>query len=382
MKQIITSFAILIVSLFFIHTQSLAQGCVAIRGGMGCSGTAVGGNSLISLHKGQWQAGVGYRYFESFRHFRGSHEEAERVENNTQVINRSHTADLSLSVGLNNRFSLGLNLPVNFYDRSSLYEHYGNSFESNPQQLRFNTGATGIGDLRLSGTYWLFDPATSLRGNLSLGLGVKAPTGNANVIGEFHKLDANGQDYLQQRPVDQSIQLGDGGWGVNLEAQAFHSIATRMAAYFNAFYLSNPRNVNETLTRGTLENVDPLIAYHSVADQYAVRLGLSYVLLPHSNLVLSLGGRIEGVPARDLLGKDEGFRRPGYAISAEPGIFLTRGNATFALNVPVALYRNRVKSVYDLANDRHGDAAFADYLVSANVAYRFGGKHTPVELGK
>lgn len=381
MNARITFVFILFFSTFFLVKNGQSQGCVAIRGGMGCTGMAVGGNNLISLGKGQWQASLGYRYFKSFRHFRGSHEETERVANNTEVVNYAHTADFGLSYGLSNRFSINVNLPVNFYDRSSLYEHYGNSIEANPQQQRFHTDASGIGDLRVSGTYWLFDPEKFMSSNLSIGLGVKAPTGKSNVQGNFHKLDENGQDYTIQRAVDQSIQLGDGGWGFNMELQGFHSIAHKVSAYFSGFYLFNPRNTNNTLTRGTLTNVDPLIAYHSVADQYSARLGLSYVVLPQSNVVFNLGGRIEGVPARDLIGKEEGFRRPGYVISAEPGIFYSYKNATLSLSVPVALYRNRVKSVYDIRNDRHGDAAFADYLVSVSAAYRFGGKHAAMQHG-
>lgn len=376
MKAQFTLILALLFALLFSNEQIFAQGCVAIRGGMGCSGMAVGGQNLVSLNKGQWQASLGYRYFKSFRHFRGSHEEAERVENGTEVINKSHTVDLGISYGVSNRLSVAVNLPLNFYYRSSLYEHYGNSVEANPEQKRFHTGANGIGDLRVSGTYWLFDPMKSMRGNLALGLGIKAPTGNANVKDDFHKLGSAGQDSIVNRPVDQSIQLGDKGLGFTVEMQGFQAVTSWASVYFNGFYLFNPRETNKTLTRGTLTGVDPIIAYHSVADQFSARLGFNLTPLSGSNVALSMGGRIEGVPAKDLIGGDNGFRRPGYVISAEPGLFYSEGDLTLAVNVPVALYRNRVKSVYDLSDptgERHGDAAFADYLISATVAYRFGG---------
>jgi hypothetical protein len=138
----------------------------------------------------------------------------------------------------------------------------------------------------------------------------------------------------------------------------------------------NPRNVNTTLNKGTLVGIDPLIAYQSVADQFAVRFGLNYALPVHG-LSFSLGGRAEGVPAHDAIGKSEGFRRPGYIISVEPGLLYVRGNTNFAVNVPYALYRNRVKSVYDLADPlgkRQGDAAFADYLINFSVSHRFSKK--------
>jgi hypothetical protein len=352
-----------------------AQGCVAIRP-MNCTGSNLYSNFGL-FNKGDWRASVTYRYFKSYKHYKGDSEQHERVENGTEVINLAHSVDLGLGYSFSNRFSASVNLPVIYYDRSSLYEHYGNSTTANPDQLRFHTGARGIGDLRLSANYWLLDVEKHAHGNVSLGLGVKIPTGDYGVNDEFHKLNSEKLDSIVVRPVDQSIQLGDGGWGFTLEAQAYQSVFKNASLYFNGFYLFNPKGVNSTLTRGTLTGVDPLIAYHSVADQYAVRLGLNYALLAQKNLGLSLGARAEGIPAKDALGDSEGFRRPGYVVSIEPGATYSTGKFNFTLNVPVAAYRNRVKSVYDLADpagQRHGDAAFADYSVSAGIVWRFAGK--------
>ena len=36
------------------------------------------------------------------------------------------------------------------------------------------------------------------------------------------------------------------------------------------------------------------------------------------NVSVALGGRLEGIPVHDLVGGSEGFRRPGYIVSAEP----------------------------------------------------------------
>ena len=355
-----------------------AQGCVAIRQMGGCGSTPT--TSLSQ--KGQWQAAINYRYFRSFRHFRGDHEEKARVENGTEVINIAHAFDVNLAYSLNDRLSFSASLPVLFNDRTSLYEHYGNSLSANPEQKRFGTSSSGIGDLRLAASYWLFDPQQYSRHNIALGLGIKLPTGNANVQDNFHRRRAtDGADSVFLRTVDQSIQLGDGGVGFTLEAQAYSSLTNTTSLYFHGFYLSNPRNVNNSLTRGTLQGVDPLIAYLSVADQYMARIGINQVLWPARHLSFSLGGRIEGIPSQDLIGKSEGFRRPGYVVSAEPGLFFQKGNANVFVTVPVALYRNRVKSTYDLADptgQRHGDAAFADYAINLGFAWRFGGKHSPI----
>ncbi len=357
--------------------NAMAQGCVAIRPMSGCTGVAA---NSVALGKGQWQAGVNYRYFRSFRHFRGDSEQKERLEENTEVINLAHSIDLGLGYGINNRLSVAVNLPLIHYDRSSLYEHYGNSPAANPEHKRFHTGAKGIGDLRLSGTYWLLDPAQSPRRNLAVGLGLQLPTGNENVQDEFHRRkSSDGSDSVIVKAVDQSIQLGNGGIGISMELQAYTTVFERGALYFNGFYMSSPQETNKTVNRALNANsttFDSITAFHSIADQYVVRLGLNYTVLPAQGVSLNLGLRAEGIPAKDLIGGDKGFRRPGYIVAAEPGISCQRGNFNFSLNIPYALYRNRVKSVGDLSDptgQRHGDAAFADYSINAGLVYRFGG---------
>ena len=72
------------------------QGCVAIRGFSGGGTNNLGGN--INIPQGSFQLQTGYRYFKSFRHFRGTHEEENRIEEGTEVINHSNFLDVSLSV--------------------------------------------------------------------------------------------------------------------------------------------------------------------------------------------------------------------------------------------------------------------------------------------
>ncbi|MBN8679013.1 MAG: hypothetical protein J0M29_12365 [Chitinophagales bacterium] len=390
MKKIFTLFAFAS-ALMLMTLETQAQGCVAIRPMGGCSGTS--SNSIL-LGKGQFQASAGYRYFQSFRHFKSDTEQKERLENHTEVINDAHSLDLGLSYGISNRLSVSANLPLIYYDRSSLYEHYGNSKTANPEQKRFHTGAQGIGDMRLSATYWLLDPVKNHNKNLAVGLGVKLPTGNENVQDEFHRRkSSDGTDSVIVKAVDQSIQLGDGGVGISLELQGFTQIFDRGVFYFNGFYMSNPRETNNTVNRVLNANstsVDSITAFHSVADQFVARFGVNYGLLPKQGIAVGLGMRAEGIPSKDLIGGSKGFRRPGFIISVEPGVAVQRGNFIFTANVPYALYRKRTRSVADIAggNDangipRNGDAAFADYSVNVGVAYRFGGqKMSHDDMGK
>ena len=128
----------------FFSSPLFAQGCVAIRGGSPCSGTF--GTSL-NLTRGEFNLQAGYRHFRSFRHFRGSEEETNRVREGTEVINRSSFLDLSLSYGITDRWYANALLPVVFHHRSSMYEHGGNP----PTGLgdRHSTASRGLADLRL-----------------------------------------------------------------------------------------------------------------------------------------------------------------------------------------------------------------------------------------
>ena len=373
MKSFRMSIGLLILCLIY-HNQTFAQGCIAIRH-MSCAAPAGASSAdYFKQRTGHWQINAGYRYFRSFRHFRGDHEEHERIEQHTEVVNVSHALDLGITYMPTPRWSISAYLPVQYNDRSSLYEHYGNAIAQNPNQQRFHTGSQGIGDMRISGSYWLASPFKLPKVNLAVGLGVKLPTGNYRVTDNFHKLDKEKKDYVINKPVDQSIQLGDGGVGVSLEAQGYAQLTKSLTAYVNGFYLFNPRETNGVVRNPEATTVDLLAGEFSVADQFAARVGLSQSLQFIPGLAVMLGGRVEGVPAIDAFGGSKGFRRPGYIVSVEPGLTYMRGKFSAAATVPVALYRNRIKSYADRQDptgQRHGDAAFADYLVSINVSRWF-----------
>jgi hypothetical protein len=239
------------------------------------------------------------------------------------------------------------------------------------------SSSQGLGDARLVVGYWLLPETGHPNGNLSVALGVKLPTGNYKAEDVFYNV---GPDRSPQvRPVDQSIQPGDGGVGLTMEVQHFQKVVNSFYTYANFFYLINPRETNGTRT--FRETLSPLLkneAIMSVPDQYALRAGLTYAT-SLTGLAVGVGGRLEGVPVQDLVGGSGGFRRPGYAFSIEPGLNYMRRNLTFTLNVPVAIIRNRQQSLTDkqieqqTKQPRHGDAAFADYVISAGLVIRFGG---------
>ncbi|MGH9722982.1 MAG: hypothetical protein ACRD8O_22450, partial [Bryobacteraceae bacterium] len=80
---------------------------------------------------------------------------------------------------------------------------------------------------------------------------------------------------------------------------------------------------------------------------------------------------IEGVPARDKIGREDGFRRPGYAVSVEPGVQYALGRNLWSFSYAIAVRRDRTRSVPDVRNGSHGDAAFADSVLMIGYARSF-----------
>ena len=354
MRRLYLIFAIVIIT---TYQQTNAQGCVAIKGTAGICGRP-------SDAKG-WELNLNNRYFKSYKHFVGEEEQKHRIEEASNVINYAYELDITATRTINSRWSLAMTVPIMSFGRTSLYEHDG--------RTRHKTRSFGIGDARVSGYRWMFDPKTAHKGNVQLGLGIKLPTGSYNYTDYFFKK----ADSSVLGPVDQSIQPGDGGTGITFELNSFYNFSHIVGVYGSFFYLVNPREVNGTSTaRGGTPNATAK-KYNtdvmSVPDLFMARGGIS---LMAKQFNFSGGIRIEGLPSSDLIGGDRGFRRPGYIISAEPSVTYVAKKVSFNVSVPVALERNRTQSDSDKRRTKdsgthvQGDAAFADFLVSAGMTIR------------
>ena len=88
------------------------------------------------------------------------------------------------------------------------------------------------------------------------------------------------------------------------------------------------------------------------------------------------GIRLEAIPGSDLIGGDKGFRRPGSVTSIEPVVAYQAKKLNLYLSVPVAVKRNRPQSYSDKLRSAdtgtkvNGDAAFADYAITAGLSFR------------
>lgn len=341
-----------------------AQGCVAIRS---TGGFCTAGEEGHMDTAAQWQFTVNNRYYKSFKHYIGTVYQKQRQELGNEVINNAYTMDMQIFRLLNPRWSLMLDLPISANARSQTYTE-------NDAYHRFSTHAFGAGDIRIAVYRWLLDPVKMPKGNLQVGLGLKFATGNDDVQDYFKTSDST----KTYGPVDQSIQLGDGGTGITLELNGYYNFSHTVGLYGNFFYLSNPMDQNGVsnahggpVSAASIANGSNIM---SVPDQYLVRLGAS---LQFDRLNVSAGVRDDCLPVHDLIGASDGFRRPGFIISAEPGVTYVFNKVSLYSYVPIAIVRDRTQSVPDKITTAltgvytHGDAAFANCVVNIGANIRF-----------
>jgi hypothetical protein len=338
-------------------SRANGQGCIAARSSQGILGELCGQGTLShddKDHNPLWlrrlTVNVGFREFNSFRHFVGTVEQTQRGVLHNQVLNHQLLFDLGLNYQLSRRWSVIADVPVLQSSRNQIY----------PPMGVFRVG--GIGDMQVGVESWIFKPPTESNGNIAVAASLKVPTGICDATGT-----ALYKGQLVKAVADQSLQPGDCRWGFALSTQAYRQIWFHTMLYFQGSWLFNPADTNGVATFRSR----PGETVMSVTDQYLFRGGFSHGVPKIKHLSLSLGGRMEGIPVRDAFGSSNGFRRPGYIISIDPGIMYSFRHETLSVNGPWALERNRRRSVPDIANGTHGDAAFADYTVIAVLSHRF-----------
>jgi hypothetical protein len=322
---------------------------------------------------GTWTAAVSHRWQYSDRHFVGSEEQVEREKEGSQVINDVHLVDVSVSYAISKRVTATLAVPFQFATRSQAIRdnRIQNEFGNGTVIDRYQTQADGLSDVRLLGTIWLLDPDEFKKGNISLGLGVLFPTGESDKKDVFKVFatDAAGnyQPRAETRNVDNSIQPGGGVWGIIFDIYGFAELFENFNVFASGTYVSTPET-DAGVISGNLNDPNPTI--WSAADSYLFRAGFGYTLHPGSvvdGLTFTLGWRMEGTPSEDIIGSSEGRRRPGFAISIEPGIVVTKNEWFASFSAPVALYRNRERNF----EGDEGDAAFADFITLFTLGRRF-----------
>ena len=329
-------FYIFSITLLLINNFVFAQGCIIIRNVSGLGQYNLTSNSYSTS---SWQLSITNRYFEAYRDYKGTTD--LRTPPPNQNIITSYSMNIAVTRLLPNGWSLDLGFPISANSRNTNLEHGG------PNTTRHTTSAFGIGDLQLTALKWLFKPSDKQRGNIQVGLGIKFPTGDYNKQGYFYRNDTTRILSL----LNPSIQLGDGGTGIITELNTFYFLNQRktISLYGNFFYLINPTDINGTqFTQG--KPLTPLNtqlgAYDvSVPDIFSLRAGITFNV---KNWAFSAGLRDEGAPVRDLFGESNGIRRPGYTLSAEPGIIYKFINATIFCYVPFVVSHEVKQNVQDI----------------------------------
>jgi hypothetical protein len=300
-----------------------------------------------SSSSGRWQVSFGYRWQDSFRHFVGDVEQPQRVAQDTQMENKVHLFDVALSYRLSRRWTVSFSAPVMDADRIN-------------HRTKGVTEVTGKGDMSVGAKFWLFRPPTESRQNIQIGFSVKLPTGKPDATS---MITGTATPSNNVTTVDQSIQLGDSGTGIAIDYLAYKALPRRFTLFSTGVYLFNPKNTYTATTPGA--------RVLSVSDQYLIRGGIGYAVPKLRGVALSIAGRDEGLPARDLIGREDGFRRPGYAVSIEPGAQFSRGRNLWSFSYAIAVHRDRTRSVSDVRSGGHGDAAFADGVLLIGYSRTF-----------
>ena len=330
-----------------------AQGCILARSSSVAGGPESQGGYLSP---GEFDFTIGLRHQYSFRHFVGDVEQTYRIQQGTQIENKINLLNFNLDYQVSPRYSFQIDAPLLLASRRANNSPY-------------TTTAQGVGDIIVSAQGWVWNPTENTKGNVAFSFGAMFPSGNDHVMNRVDKLDGKGPvDAL----VDYSVQPGSGGYGIVFGWQSFKNVGGAAQAYFNGSYIATPQNTNGIIRSTTAK---PLLQKVSISDQYLLEAGIAVPIPAVRGFTITAGPRWEGVPAKDLFGASDGFRRPGYAVSLEAGFQYARGRQLFTATVGRAIHRDRTVSYPDSVYGSHGDAAFADYVWLGSYSVRFGGRH-------
>src|SRR5690349_21561629 len=174
-----------------------------------------------------WEVGLAYRRLSADQWFVGSQVRESAAPFGQPLFLGIHSLDATLTYGVTDRVSVTLTVPFSRGTHSRFYA----------DGVRHTVKAAGLGDISGIANIWLRRPSAESSGNVALGFGLKTASGNNGVVDNFFL--AGGA--VTKNPVDQSIQLGDGGVGVILQLQAYRKLTGRVSGYLYGWYLLTPR---------------------------------------------------------------------------------------------------------------------------------------------
>jgi hypothetical protein len=327
-----------------------AQGCEPIRFivpvNLGAEGEAY-------QPRHEWEVTLAYRRLMSNQWFVGTERKDNLAPGGSAPVFAIHTGVFDVAYGVSDRITLRMSVP---FSRASLTRVWG---DGNQHTQR----ASGVGDISVQTETWVLDPRTHERGNVSIGLGLKMPTGSHSKPSQFFQTDG-AVDF----PADQTIQPGDGGWAILTQLQAFRRVAERVSLYAFGSYMVSPKEMSDVT-----QSPAPNALRWSVPDVYSADAGVAFNVLPDHGLSASLGARLDGIPVHDLIGggDENTIKRTSRIFFVQPGLSYARGRDNFTLSVPWRVKVNRVKSLTEQQPGGPLNAGgFAKYLVFASYSHR------------
>jgi hypothetical protein len=339
-----------IAGLPLFSTSTAAQGCEPIRFTVPIS---LGAEGQAYQPRHEWKATLAYRRLISNQWFVGTERSDALAPGGSAPVFAIHTGILDLAYGVSDRMTVRMSVP---FSKGSFTRTW-------PDGQQHTQRATGIGDISVQGEAWLLEPRTHESGNVSIGLGLKAPTGSHSISSQFY-VASGPVDF----PADQTIQPGDGGFAILTQLQAFRQVTERTSLYAFGSYMISPKKESDVAFSPA-----PGALRWSVPDVYSVRTGVAFDVLPDHGLSASLGARLDGIPVRDLIGggDDSTIKRTSRIFFAEPGVAYTRGRDNFTVSVPWRLKVNRLKSrVEQQPGGGLNAGGFAKYLIFASYSHR------------
>ena len=155
--------AILIIS--FLHPgAALAQGCVAAHSPQPIvSGLSPNGQQRIAdrIH-GRLTVTIGYRFYNSYKHYIGTDYQEQRAEAHNAVVNHVNLFDVNVNYQLTPRWSLIADVPTMTASRAK---------QSDPLNNVYRSG--GIGDVTVGAQAWVWRPPTESHGNVAFSCGAE-----------------------------------------------------------------------------------------------------------------------------------------------------------------------------------------------------------------
>ena len=327
-----------------------AQGCEPIRF---TTPVGLGGKGEAYQREQQWRFTLAYRRLFSNEFYIGSSQSTAFFPNGKAPVFNINTFVGDIAYAPSDRLLLHLSVPVQTGSESVIRAD---------GQIHAQS-VSGIGDVSVIAETWLFAPKTHDRGNISLGLGFKAPTGSHT----SPSTDWTSTGATVPVTAPWTILPGDGGWAILPSVQAFRQLGKYAYLYANGSYMVSPKAHSDAL-----DPLSPPGVHLSVPDSYSMSAGASFSVLPEQGLSVSLGGRMDGTPLRDLIGggDDVTGKRTFQVEFVDPGATWSRGKDSFTLSVPLRVHVNRFASLLDRKLERPGAGGFAKYLVFASYWHR------------